>query len=198
MELLLHFSFAIYVPEIEEDDSATKLVLQAASNAPYLMHEVLALSARHLSTTRLDKSEWYLRPAVELHAKAIVFFNSTGSGDSRDNSASRLLFSSILGRHILVDALVSRDVEFPQFLDLFIHGIRVHRGTSAVTGAHGWHIFLNSEIGPLIAKGIKPLGFGNLAQLRPHFRTLISQATRLTWMPSSHAMKPSDDRSRFR
>ncbi|RSL62871.1 hypothetical protein CEP54_005468 [Fusarium duplospermum] len=176
LELLVHFSFAIYVPELEEDHDATKLVLEAALNAEYLMLEVLALSARHLSTIRPGKTTWYLDLAFELQTKAIQLFNMN---TAQDESAQKLLFSSILGRHILVDTLVSRDLEFDQFLDLFIQGIRVHRGTKAVTSAYEWEPLLNSKIGSLITKGIDPRGFHDPGSLRPHLESLISQATRL-------------------
>ncbi|KAJ4200019.1 hypothetical protein NW759_015969 [Fusarium solani] len=176
LELLVHFSFAIYVPELEEDHDATKLVLEAALNAEYLMLEVLALSARHLSAIRPDKAAWYLDLAFELQTKAIRLFNTNAA---QDESVQKLLFSSILGRHILVDTLVSRDLEFDQFLDRFIQGMRVHRGTKAVMAAYEWEPLLNSKIGSLITKGIDPLGFHDPGSLRPHLESLISQATRL-------------------
>ncbi|KAI8712151.1 hypothetical protein NCS52_01312600 [Fusarium sp. LHS14.1] len=179
MELLLHFSFAIYAPEMDEHDSATRLVLQAALTSQYLMLVVLALSARHLSTIRRGRSDWYLHQAVELQTMAIELFNSTSTDDSQDDTLTRLLFSSIIGRHILVDAFLSRDVEFSQFLSRFIQGIRVHRGTRAVTAAQGWEMLLNSEIGPLMAKGMDPLGFHSLPPLSPHFEVLISRAAGL-------------------
>ncbi|RTE84933.1 hypothetical protein BHE90_000512 [Fusarium euwallaceae] len=176
LELLVHFSFAIYVPELEEDHDATRLVLEAALDAEYLMLEVLALSARHLSTIRPDKAAWYIDLAFELQTKAIQLFNTN---TAQEESAQKLLFSSVLGRHILVDTLVSRDLEFDQFLDCFIQGIRVHRGTRAVTSAYEWEPLLNSKIGSLITRGIDPLGFHNPVSLREHFESLLSHSTRL-------------------
>ncbi|RMJ14300.1 hypothetical protein CDV36_006049, partial [Fusarium kuroshium] len=96
LELLVHFSFAIYVPELEEDHDAT-----------------------------------------------------------------------------------SRDLEFDQFLDRFIQGVRVHRGTRAVTSEYEWELLLSSKIGSLITKGIDPLGFHNPISLRQHFESLLSHSTRL-------------------
>lgn len=180
MELLLHFSFAIYVPELDEDNSATSLILKAALTSPYLMHEVLALSARHLATTRPDNSDWYLHQAVDLQTKALTLFNNSHRHDGQDASISRLLFSSILGRHILTDTLAYRGLEFSQFLSRFIQGVRVHRGTRAVTQAYGWENLLSSEIGPLMAKGIDPQRLEDPTALHPHSQTLISQASSLS------------------
>ncbi|KAH7134273.1 hypothetical protein EDB81DRAFT_803542 [Dactylonectria macrodidyma] len=180
MELLLHFSFAIYVPELDEDSSATSLILKTALTAPYLMHEVLALSARHLATIRPDNSGWYLHQAVDLQTKALTLFNNSHPNDSQDASVTRLLFSSILGRHILIDALAYRGPEFSQFLGRFIQGVRVHRGTRAVTQAHGWEDLLNSEIGPLMAKGIDLQRLQDPTPLHPHSQKLISQASSLS------------------
>ncbi|KAJ3544146.1 hypothetical protein NM208_g1833 [Fusarium decemcellulare] len=179
MELLVHFSLSIYLPELDGDESLTKLVLQAALNAPYLMHEILALSARHLSAIRPDRSEWYLQQAVELQTKAIALFNNASRDEDQDSRVAKLLFSSILGRHILVDVLVHRGLDFADFLSRLIQGIRLHRGTRAVAAAHGWASLLKSEIGPLMAKSIDLLEFKDPPQLSPRLGCLISQSTRL-------------------
>jgi len=54
MELLVHFSISLPIPEFDESlrISSTTLVLDAELSAPYLLYESLAISARHLATVR--------------------------------------------------------------------------------------------------------------------------------------------------
>ncbi|KAF5544658.1 hypothetical protein FMEXI_6487 [Fusarium mexicanum] len=179
LQLLVHFSFAIYAPELGEDHLCTKLVLEAALREKYLMLEVLAFSARYLSTADTDEADCYSRQAVELQTKAIELFNRVDTTTADDNSIARLLFSSILGRHMLVDVLASRDSDLRSFVDRFTQGARVHRGVRAVTTAQEWEILLTSKVGPLITRGIDPLGFHNPPPLQPHYMSLLSRTTRL-------------------
>ncbi|KAI1009406.1 hypothetical protein LB504_002956 [Fusarium proliferatum] len=179
LELLVHFSFAIYAPELEEHNLSTNLVLEAALKEKYLMLEVLAISARHLSTTDTDEADCYSRQAVELQTKAIELFNNADTVAADDNPIARLLFSSVLGRHMLVDVLARRDADLETFIDRFTQGARVHRGVRAVTTAQEWEILLTSKVGPLIMKGLDPLGYHDTPPIRPPFLSLLSRTARL-------------------
>ncbi|KAH9229206.1 hypothetical protein K456DRAFT_1753061 [Colletotrichum gloeosporioides 23] len=140
MELLPHFSFDVYVPEF--DDSlgrpATELVLKIAQEAPFLMHGVLAMSARHLSITRPEQSARYLDQAFRLQTRAIELFNATHDENSREKCMARLLLSSVLGRHILADVLRDDGLDFPSFLNRFAQGVRIHGGVKAVAAQQDW------------------------------------------------------------
>jgi hypothetical protein len=156
MELLVHFSFDIYVPEFDQHvkEPATKLVLQTALKAPFLMHEILAISACHLSITRPNEAARYRSQAVQLQTKAIELFNVSSREADRDNTCARLLFSSILGRHIIADALDSHGLDFASFLERYIQGIRIYRGVRAVAAEEDWNTLLGSELGPLMIRGL--------------------------------------------
>lgn len=125
LELLVHFSFAIYAPELEENHSSTNLVLEAAEE--YLMLKVLAISARDLSTAHTDEAYCYSCQAVESQTKAIELFNNADTVTADENSFTRLLFSSILGRHMLVKVLARQDRDLESYIDRFTQGARVHR-----------------------------------------------------------------------
>jgi len=180
MELLLHFSVAIYIPDLGEDDSTTRLILKTALTAPYLMHEVLALSALHLSTVRPDMSDWYHHQSVDLQTTAVTLFNSSDSSETRDSSVPRMLFSSMLGRHILAESLAYRGPDMAQFVRRFVQGVRVHRGTRAIAEAHGWEALLGSEIGPLMAKGYEQQRPEYLAPSQSFSQTSTSQPSSLS------------------
>ncbi|KAI0168060.1 putative Zn(II)2Cys6 transcription factor [Pestalotiopsis sp. NC0098] len=155
MELIVHFSFDIFVPEFDQavKEPATKLMLQTALKAPFLMHEILAISACHLSITRPDDSARYRSQAVQLQTKAIELFNVSTRQADRDNTCARILFSSILGRHILADALDNHGLSFSSFLDRYVQGIRIYRGVRAVVAEEDWNVLMGSELGPLMDRG---------------------------------------------
>ncbi|KAF5979384.1 hypothetical protein FBULB1_5755 [Fusarium bulbicola] len=145
-QLLDHFSFTILAPELEEDHLCTKLVLEAALTEKYLMLEVLAISARHLSTANTYEADCYSLQAMELETEAIELFNNPDLGS---------------------------------FVDRFTQGARVQRGVKYVTTAQEWEILLTSKVGPLVTKGLDPLGFHDPPPLRQHFVSLLSRTTRL-------------------
>lgn len=158
LELVLHFSIDVYVPELDGSlgRPATELVLRIAQGAPFLMHGVLAISARHLSIIRPDDSARYLDQAFRLQTRAIELFNLTHDEPGRENCVARLLFSSVLGRHILADALQIDSLDFPSFLKRFVYGVRIHSGVKAVAAQQNWTFLLGTELGPLMTRGLAP------------------------------------------
>ncbi|KAI7771963.1 hypothetical protein LZL87_011656 [Fusarium oxysporum] len=178
LELLVYFLLAIYAPELGEDYISIKSVLEAALKEHYLMLEVLAISAQYLSTVHTDEADCYSHHAVELQTKAIKLFNNADIVTADENSIAGLLFSSTLGHHMLVDVLARRDPDLGSFVDRLTQGARVHRGVRAVTTAQEWEILLTSKVGPLITKGLDPLGFHDPPPLRPHFMSLLSRTAR--------------------
>lgn len=156
MELLIHYSLVVSVPELDDDldASATKLVLKTTLDAPWLLHEVLAISARHLAVLNPRKSAFYLTQAVQLQTKAIEMFNSARLQINESNCIAAVLFSSTLGRHMLTDTLANRDPNVDLFLERYSQYVEVHRGLRAV--AHGsWQSLVESELGPLLSWGIQ-------------------------------------------
>ncbi|KAH8765346.1 hypothetical protein F5883DRAFT_556766 [Diaporthe sp. PMI_573] len=181
LKLLLHFSLGVYVPEIDDGIArpATELILKIAQEAPFLMHEVLAISAQHISVTQPDSGEVYLSQAVELQTRAIELFNLAHSETGRDKCAARLLFSSMLGRHILADVLHHDGTDFPSFLTRFVHGIRIHSGVRAVAAQEDWKSLLETELGPLMIRGLATDVGDSAEALDESLQSLIFDSTRL-------------------
>ncbi|ETS74392.1 hypothetical protein PFICI_14258 [Pestalotiopsis fici W106-1] len=181
LELIVHFSFDIYVPEFDQHikEPATKLVLQTALKAPFLMHEILAISACHLSVTRPSDAAIYRSQAVQLQTKAIELFNMSTRDADRDNICARLLFSSILGRHIIADALDSHGLDFSSFLQRYVQGIRIYRGVRAVAAEEDWNVLLGSELGPLMIRGLGIATYDQPYELEDTLWHLVFHATGL-------------------
>ncbi|KAI0427934.1 hypothetical protein F5Y09DRAFT_314728 [Xylaria sp. FL1042] len=151
MEFLLHYKLSIAVPELDEqvDVIATRLVNKLGLEFPWLLHAMLAISARHLAVVRPEKSSLYLSEAFQLQARAINIFNSQRLLINETNCSGALLFSSILGRHMLVDTLAGLESDGAVLLDSYCRYVQVHRGLRAIV-SESWEVLPESEIWPLL------------------------------------------------
>ncbi|KAF5486040.1 hypothetical protein CGCF413_v013463 [Colletotrichum fructicola] len=160
MKLLIHFSLRMAIPELDEHliELGTRLTVKTGAEVPYLLHEALSLSARHLSMTVSEKSSEYLNLAVQLQNRAILLFNSEKVRVDETTCVPMILFSSILGRHLCMDALAFRSADLGPFLDCYVNFVRVHRGVKVIVN-RGWPLLKDSELCPLVAWG---MGLGRL------------------------------------
>ncbi|KAF2016703.1 hypothetical protein BU24DRAFT_441692 [Aaosphaeria arxii CBS 175.79] len=181
LELMFHFDFNVHVPEFggSAKESATKFVLQTALDAPFLMHAILAISAQHLSVTRPVNAMRYQNQAVELQTKAIELYNAACQDSGRERSVARLLFSSILGRHIISDVLQNNGLDFPSFLARYTRGVQIYRGVRAVAAEEDWSQLLGSDLGPIMTQGADTGAYDNLIELSDASWHLISNSHNL-------------------
>ncbi|RFN47862.1 c6 finger domain-containing protein [Fusarium flagelliforme] len=146
LELLHHFTIDTYVPEMgQELFHSTELVIRTGFHAPYLMVQALALSARRLSTSCHSMKQTYLDHAMKLQTHAVSLFNADKSELDETSSVAKLLFSSILGRHLLSDALAVREPDLIPFLDNYVRYARLHRSIKALAG-YAWPFLLHSVL----------------------------------------------------
>lgn len=175
MELYQHFVTEVYMtsmsPEMSKKSKA--LTIKCALATPYLMHQILALAARHLSVTNTDREAFYRHHAVQLQTIALSLFNAQGPTVSVADRVSMLLFSSTLGLHALCDFLSVREGGFGQFYSRFVSYVRLHRGVHSVISG-SWADLLESDIAPIIQLGTQAYaveGKGHECDAaRDHFR----------------------------
>jgi hypothetical protein len=80
IKLLHHFSTETAKTFIFDERDAKKsqdLTMKAALSAPYLMQEILALAALHMSVLFPDQREFYHHQASGLQTRALSIFNSS-------------------------------------------------------------------------------------------------------------------------
>ncbi|KAL4881166.1 hypothetical protein BJY04DRAFT_218345 [Aspergillus karnatakaensis] len=115
-------------------------LINFALATPYLFNELLALAALHLGIRREAQKDYYRHHAAQLQNHALRLLNESephlNQGGESETSISVLLFSSILGIHLLCDTLVFRSHDLQDFLDRFIHYLRIHRGVRTVVGGN--------------------------------------------------------------
>ncbi|KAM0551720.1 hypothetical protein ACHAPJ_008287 [Fusarium lateritium] len=125
--------------------------LHGGIEAPYLLHQVLAFSARHLAAIRPERSAQYFHQAVSLQTRAVSLFNSTNPEVDRSNCVAVLLFSVSLGHHLLADALANRGPDgLDSFLTQYVQCVDMNRGIYNVARS-AWPLLLASELAPVLS-----------------------------------------------
>ncbi|KAJ9143095.1 C6 finger domain-containing protein [Pleurostoma richardsiae] len=152
LELLHHFESGM-LGSLDLDDTQvshmSRTVFAYALRAPYLMDQILALSAAHLSTLRFDQRAMYLYEATQLQTRGLAQFNASRaqSNVSDGNVMPVFLYSSFLGLHVMFDTLLWRE-DFNEVLDRLTTYLSLHRGVRATTG-QTWPL-IEAELRPLI------------------------------------------------
>lgn len=128
------------------DESIISHALDHALKVPYLMNQLLALSALHLSNPPSLQQPCY-QLATSLQTRALALFNEETQEISEESCMPMLLFSSFVGVHVLCDTLQGPRHSFGAFLDRFITYLSIHRGVRVVTN-QSWDTIKKSVIGP--------------------------------------------------
>ncbi|KAI8631900.1 hypothetical protein F5Y19DRAFT_378619 [Xylariaceae sp. FL1651] len=154
MELFSHFiqgTFLFIDKDLDIMIQLKKTALQSALTAPYLMHEILAFSARHLST-QVDpgRSQYYLNQSTELQTWALAHFEPAPPEPDQENCVALFLFSSLLGTHALAD-LPLLDIDPEQLFFRFGQYFSLHRGVKTISDETRYRSLLReSEIHPML------------------------------------------------
>ncbi|UKZ75905.1 hypothetical protein TrVFT333_003601 [Trichoderma virens FT-333] len=137
-------------PDATKAAEIAKLIFKSAITTPFLMDELLAMAALHLSTQAFDPAEknQYLHQAAQLQTRALGHFNAVRPRVSDENCTAMFLFSSLLGLHTLFDTTIYQR-DFTEFLDKLIQFVALHRGIRTVT-RQSWHIINETEMKHII------------------------------------------------
>jgi hypothetical protein len=109
------------------------LVLETAVKAPYVIYQVLAFSACHLAHVHPKKASEFHHQAVRLQTRALSMFNATGQKIRQSNCVQVLLFSAMLGQHLLADTLAERqDDGIDGFITHYIQCVEMHRAVYTI------------------------------------------------------------------
>ncbi len=133
------------------------IVMKYALGEPFLMHQVLALSARHLSVIRPQNPAFYITQAIQLQTHALALFNAKSVSDFEISLDSRMpgyLFSGLLAFHALCDMLSHRDDDFSATHARFVGYLNLQRGVHQLMKGH-IPSFMQSEVRPMLDVGIR-------------------------------------------
>ncbi|KAF7562354.1 hypothetical protein G7046_g1793 [Stylonectria norvegica] len=138
--------------------SELPLALTTGLESPYVLHQLLAFSARHLAFLHPERSANYLHQAFTLQTRAISLFNTSFTAVDRSNCVAVLLFSSVLGHHLLADTLAKRDPGgLEVFLEHYVQALEMHRGTHTIAMA-AWPLLMETKLEPILSTSSKFTG----------------------------------------
>lgn len=135
------------------------IAIQNADTAPYLMYEMLALSAQHLSLIVPAREDYYKNQAMRLQNRSITLFNAAIAREkiTSDNCIPFFVFSSALGAHHFCNVIRNAEGEFGTFVSSLVNSINLYHGLRAVVGSQ-WHILSDdSALKPVLQAGKEAL-----------------------------------------
>jgi hypothetical protein len=139
--------FSSFVASEEDITALFDMMFRTGTAAPYLMDELLAFSALHLSTTADDAAvkARYRQQATELQTRALTQFNITPPEIRDENCVAMFIFSSMLGLHMLFETGAAFDGDLTDFLDSFVKYLTLHRGVRTVV-RNNWDAIRDTEL----------------------------------------------------
>ncbi|KAI1746969.1 hypothetical protein F4782DRAFT_522849 [Xylaria castorea] len=112
-------------------DGYMAMTVGEAAEAPYLMDQLLAISAANMSTKRQHQRRFYQDEATHLQTRGLASFNAAQA--AADNTLAGFVFSTLLSQQVLFDAFSTR-TDFPTFLDKLITSFHICGGVRIMTG----------------------------------------------------------------
>ncbi|KAF2103752.1 hypothetical protein NA57DRAFT_50621 [Rhizodiscina lignyota] len=135
----------------QPDSIPATIYLKHALTTPYLMHQILATSALHLSTRTPESRNFYREYSAGLQNRALSLFNESNPvlEVTPANCVQMFLFSSLVGVHLLCDALHYQRDSIEVFIDGFTRCLNVYRGVLAVID-QSRHLLRETELGSVL------------------------------------------------
>lgn len=118
--------------------------LDNASTAPYLLNQLLALSALHCSTVKENDQIAFAHEARKLQTRALSHFNDVDCGPNEHTGITSFMFVSLLGIHTLYNTLSAGHRDIGDFTTSFVGYMRIHRGVRPILDEY-WTRISRSE-----------------------------------------------------
>ncbi|KAH7141772.1 hypothetical protein EDB81DRAFT_797587 [Dactylonectria macrodidyma] len=129
------------------------IYISSALKTPYLMNQLLALSAMHYRTIKTEQMDWYTQTATQLRSRALRGFSDSLNDTSNANATPHFLLSSLFALHYLAETIAdARDQDFPTTLNHILEYFRLHRG-ARILGERAWPS-LSSVLKELLAAAV--------------------------------------------
>jgi hypothetical protein len=125
----------------------TEVYLDHAATTPYLMHQLLSISALHLSVAHPSQSQFYRAQSTGLQTRALHLFKESYPvlQLTPENATTMFLFTTLIGVSLLCEALQHHRSSLHNFLDQFAACLDVYRGIKTVT-VEGWEMLSHTEL----------------------------------------------------
>ena len=132
-------------------------VLKHAFAYPFLLNELLAVSALHLSTCRPARQSSYREESTRLQSQAMRLFNESIQDLNAQNIIAAFLFSGLLGIATFFETF--HDPRYKAndlaFFEKIVQSVTLLRGVRAIVDGW-WEFLLESEIKDILDEGMSP------------------------------------------
>ncbi|OTA95168.1 hypothetical protein M434DRAFT_381099 [Hypoxylon sp. CO27-5] len=144
-----------------------------ALSTPYLMNQLLALSAQHLSIVYRDKTSAYHDLATQPQTRALRNFSKTKEDTTEEGVVAKFLFSSLVGVQALAQTLSANRDNFDKYMDGVIDCMKLQRGVRIIEES-SWTILRESSLSEWITSieefeklddGVLPGGLHDLHEM---------------------------------
>lgn len=135
-----------------EEKHIPDIIMRYALVNPFLMYEILAITALQLSVTEPARRAFHHQQSAELLGQALASFHEISKNLNEDTIGPAFLFSGLIGVHFFAETFNQSSgshMHLDAFLDQLVHSIKVLRGVRAILG-DWWSFLLKSELKPLI------------------------------------------------
>lgn len=141
LELFHHFEHSLVHdlnPFKPATDAMMRRTVTESFSFPFLMDELLALSAAHRSSLMSDaaRKETYLAEATRLQTRGLSRFNAVQAELSDENCVAVFMYSALLGLHVLFDTFSLRS-DFDAVMAKLVQCLSLHGGIRVIA-ATSW------------------------------------------------------------
>ncbi|KAI1121488.1 hypothetical protein F5Y10DRAFT_100708 [Nemania abortiva] len=157
VELFHHFTTEVYKTIVVKDDHAElyhRAIVERALVSSFLLDEVLALSACHMSLQRPDRAVFYCDLAAKLQSSALAGCWDILQKTDSTNCLDILLFSHLLALCVFWETFSLPDADLGTLLERLVGCIRLLRGINVVMQSW-WDCLVQTDVGPIIIQGDK-------------------------------------------
>ncbi|KAI0869280.1 hypothetical protein GGS24DRAFT_167512 [Hypoxylon argillaceum] len=157
VELFHHFTTEVYKTILVEDNHTElyhRAVVERALVSSFLLDEVLAVSACHMSLKRPDRAAYYCDLAAKLQASALTGYWDTLEKIDSTNCLDIFLFSHLLALCIFWETFSLPGSDLSTLLERLIGCIRLLRGINVVLNSW-FDCLVQTALGPIIIQSQK-------------------------------------------
>jgi hypothetical protein len=155
LELLHHFTANMSGNLLAYGTEAAELspkIVKYAFSFPFLICELLSLSALHLSTSCPERAQYLRDESAKLQTEAICIFNDSVKYICTENVIPAFIYSGVLGLHHVCDTFSPPSQSLDSILDRLVQSIELLRGIREILFGW-WDFLLDSDVKALIQQG---------------------------------------------
>lgn len=128
-----------------------RCIVNCAVHHPFLMYEVLAISALHLGRFRPESLHFYTDVASSFQARALAGLDNILTQVNASNCQVVLFFSHLISMHSFYHIFTSAayDASSTNIIDGLVQSMSLSRGIQAIINPW-WHTLLESDMAPIM------------------------------------------------